>query len=173
MRLRNDNGPWGAWQPFSNSFNWALNWIQGTREVCAQLQSGSITVTTCDTIELTTSGPSLAAQPSQVNFFYVLSSGQAFPAAAAVALSNPTNSQVLSWQRGAVPAWLSATPAGGNTPATLQFALNGASVPNTPGIYNATVTYSATNATASTSVTVRLSVVNNLSHRRFVPTLRR
>jgi uncharacterized protein YkwD len=25
MRLRNDNGSWGGWQPFSNSFNWTLN----------------------------------------------------------------------------------------------------------------------------------------------------
>jgi uncharacterized protein YkwD len=56
MRLRNDNGPWGAWQPFSNSFNWTLNWVQGTREVCAQLQGSRGTVTTCDTIELITSG---------------------------------------------------------------------------------------------------------------------
>jgi len=56
MRLRNDGGPWGAWQPFSNSINWALNWAQGAREVCAQLQSGRATVTACDTIELTTSG---------------------------------------------------------------------------------------------------------------------
>ena len=174
MRLRNDNGPWGAWQPFSNSFNWTLNWVQGTREVCAQLQIGSSApFETCDTIELTTSGPSLSAQPSQVNFVYVLSSGQAFPAAVSAALSNPTNNQALSWQRGSVPAWLNAIPASGNTPATLQFALNGAGVPNTPGVYNAVVTYSATNATASTSVTVRLSVVNNLSHRRFVPMLRR
>jgi len=173
MRLRNDNGPWGAWQAFSNSFNWALNWVQGTREVCAQLQSGSTTVTTCDTIELTTSGPSLAAQPAQVNFVYVLSSGQSFPANVSVTLSNPTNSQVLNWQRSAVPGWLNAGPASGNTPANLSFALNSASVPNTPGLYQATVTYNATNATASTSVTVRLGVVHNLSHRRFVPAIRR
>jgi uncharacterized protein YkwD len=173
MRLRNDNGPWGAWQPFSNSFNWTLNWVQGMREVCAQLQSGSTTATACDTIELTTSAPSLAAQPSQVNFVYVLSSGQSFPANASVALSNPTNNQVLSWQRGTVPGWLNAGPASGNTPVNLLFALNGANVPNTPGLYQATVTYNATNATASTSVTVRLSVVNNLSQRRFVPVIRR
>jgi len=56
MRLRNDDGPWGSWQPFSNSFKWTLNWIQGTRQVCAQLQGSRGTVTTCDTIELTTSG---------------------------------------------------------------------------------------------------------------------
>jgi len=173
MRLRNDNGPWGAWQSFSNSFNWTLNWVQGTREVCAQLQSGSNTITACDTIELTTSGPSLAAQPSQVNFVYVLSSGQSFPANASVALSNPTNNQVLSWQRSAAPAWLNAGPASGNTPANLSFALNSANVPNTPGLYQATITYNATNATASTSVTVRLSVVNDLPHRRFAPMLRR
>ncbi len=173
MRLRNDNGPWGGWQPFSNSFNWTLNWVQGTREVCAQLQSGSATVTTCDTIELTTSGPSLSAQPGQVNFVYVLSSGQAFPATVSVALSNPTNNQVLNWQRGTVPAWLNTGPASSSTPANLPFALNSPNVPNTPGLYQATITYSATNATAATSVTVRLSVVHNLSHRRFAPMVRR
>jgi hypothetical protein len=165
--------PWGAWQPFSNSFNWTLNRVQGMREVCAQLQSGSTTATACDTIELTTSAPSLGCATLSGELRLCAFLRSVFPANASVALSNPTNNQVLSWQRGTVPGWLNAGPASGNTPVNLSFALNGVNVPNTPGLYQATVTYNATNATASTSVTVRLSVVNNLSQRRFVPVIRR
>ncbi|MDW8395192.1 MAG: CAP domain-containing protein [Anaerolineae bacterium] len=57
MRLRNDDGEWGQWQPFSNSFTWQLNAVAGLRQVCAELRSGSRRETTCDTILLTTGAP--------------------------------------------------------------------------------------------------------------------
>lgn len=57
MRLRNDNGTWGAWQPFQASFNWTLNAIGGTRTVNAEVRSGGTTVATSDTIYLSYSAP--------------------------------------------------------------------------------------------------------------------
>ena len=41
MRLRNDNGVWGEWQPFSNSFRWVLAEIAGERTVSAEVRNGS------------------------------------------------------------------------------------------------------------------------------------
>lgn len=51
VRLRNDDGEWSAWQPFKNTLSWQLNAAPGTRQVCAELRSGSRRETTCDTIE--------------------------------------------------------------------------------------------------------------------------
>ncbi len=176
MRLRNDNDPWGAWRPFANSLSWQLNWVQGVRQVCAELQSGSQTVTTCDTIELTTSEPppSLSVQPAQVNFLYVRSTGERFPQVALLNVTNGGNSQTLNWQAGASPAWLSVTPATGNTPnPNVQLALNPAHLPNATGTYVGTVQFSATNANTNATVSVSLRVVDSLPHRRFAPLVRR
>lgn len=57
MRLRNDDGEWGQWQPFKNTFTWQLNPTPGVRQVCAELRSGGRRETTCDTIVLTTAEP--------------------------------------------------------------------------------------------------------------------
>lgn len=176
MRLRNDSGPWGAWQPFTNTLNWQLNWVQGTRQVCAELQSGSQTVTSCDTIELTTSAPPpvLSAQPAQTSFVYVLSTGQRFPQTALLSLTNSASSQTLTWQVGSAPAWLTVTPASGSTPdSNVQLTLNTPQVPGTPGLYTGVVQFNATNASASATVNVSLRVVNSLPYRRFIPLVRR
>lgn len=176
MRLRNDSGPWGAWQPFTNTLNWQLNWTQGTRQVCAELQSGSQTVTSCDTIELTTSAPPpvLSAQPAQTSFVYVLSTGQRFPQTALLSLTNSASSQTLTWQVGSAPAWLTVTPASGSTPdSNVQLALDTPQVPGTPGLYTGVVQFNATNASASATVNVSLRVVNSLPYRRSIPLVRR
>jgi hypothetical protein len=57
MRLRNDNGAWGAWQPFQNNFAWTLDAASGTRTVNAEVRSGGTTVAASDTIYLTYSAP--------------------------------------------------------------------------------------------------------------------
>ncbi|GIV84868.1 MAG: hypothetical protein KatS3mg052_1875 [Candidatus Roseilinea sp.] len=174
MRLRNDDGPWGAWQPFSNSFTWTLNWIQGMRQVCAELQSGSKTTTSCDTIELTTGGPVLSAQPAQVNFVYVLATGQRFPQSAPLLVTNAGSNQVLNWQVGTSPPWLTVTPASGSTPyPNVQLSLQVSQVPSTPGSYTGTLKLNATNVSTTATVNVSLRVVNSLPHHRFMPAVLR
>lgn len=174
MRLRNDAGAWGAWQPFSSAFTWQLNWIQGVRQVCAELQSGSQTVTSCDTIELTTNGPALSVQPAQVSFVYVLSTGQRFPQSVSLNVTNSGNSQTLTWQASASPAWLTVTPASGSTPnANAQLTLNTSQLPGAPGAYAGAAQFNATNASAGATVNVSLRVVNSLPYRRFIPLARR
>ncbi len=54
MRLRNDNGDWTEWQPFTTESNWTLNAVQGVRTVEAEFRQGATLATSSDTIELTT-----------------------------------------------------------------------------------------------------------------------
>lgn len=53
IRLRNDSGAWGDWQPFASSFTWTLNNSVGEHILSAELRSGGDTHSTCDKISLT------------------------------------------------------------------------------------------------------------------------
>ena len=64
MRLKNDNGAWGSWQPFQNNVPWTIANGVGTRTVTAELKTGSTVVTSSDTIYLTKAGvPQLGDLP--------------------------------------------------------------------------------------------------------------
>jgi uncharacterized protein YkwD len=52
MRLRNDNGEWTEWKPFTNSFTWTINDGRGAHYVAAELRSGGTVRTSCDMITL-------------------------------------------------------------------------------------------------------------------------
>ena len=52
MRLRNDDGAWGEWRPFSNSFRWMLADSAGERMVSAEVRNGSASAMMSDTIQL-------------------------------------------------------------------------------------------------------------------------
>ncbi len=55
IRLRNDNGSWGDWQPFptDSTLSWILKNIIGERLVTAEMRNGTQTATSSDTIYLT------------------------------------------------------------------------------------------------------------------------
>jgi uncharacterized protein YkwD len=52
IRLKNDNGAWTSWQPFTNSFDWTIGKGRGDHVVAAELRNGGTTHSTCDTIML-------------------------------------------------------------------------------------------------------------------------
>ena len=52
MRLRNDDQPWGEWQPFQAEFSWTLQPINGERRVDVEVRRGTSTVSGSDTIVL-------------------------------------------------------------------------------------------------------------------------
>lgn len=53
MRLRNENGAFGAWEPFSTTRSWQLSASNGVKEVFVELQNGTGTLPiTSDTILL-------------------------------------------------------------------------------------------------------------------------
>lgn len=50
MRLRNDDDPWGAWQPFQNEVSWSLKDLPGMRTVWVEMRQGALTYSTRDAI---------------------------------------------------------------------------------------------------------------------------
>ena len=52
MRLRNDNGAFTAWEPFSSTRFWQLANVEGERRVTVELRNGQAVVTSSDTIQL-------------------------------------------------------------------------------------------------------------------------
>ncbi len=66
MRLRNDDGAWGAWQPFQSTLDWTLGNAAGERTVHVELRNARGTVRSSDTImldigEVPTSPPTATA----------------------------------------------------------------------------------------------------------------
>lgn len=69
IRLRNENGSFGAWQPFGNHLSWTLSaGAAGPRTVSAELRTGSTTASASDDILLSSgsTGPSATPVPPTV-----------------------------------------------------------------------------------------------------------
>lgn len=174
MRLRNDGGPWSAWQPFSNNFNWTLNGIQGSREVCAEVTNGSQTLSACDTISLTiNSSPVLQVTPAALSFVYDLSTAQIYPPLPrSVQVSNVGNAGALNWTSSANQPWLTASPTAGSTLfTTAQVSLATSALPSTPSMYSGVILFSAPGT--SVPLTVTLSVVSGLPFKLKIPAVQR
>lgn len=114
MRLKNDNGSWSNWQPFQPSFNWTMGSGGGTHTVAAELNTGSTTVSTSDTIVLI--GPSLGNVPDSLMFTYSNADQYLMPAASTVTPLNTSSSDTLTWNLSTEGAWFTALPAAGTTP---------------------------------------------------------
>ncbi len=72
MRLRNDDGAWGAWQPFQSTLDWTLGNAAGERTVHVELRNARGTVRSSDTIMLDigavpTSPPTATATDTPTN----------------------------------------------------------------------------------------------------------
>jgi len=52
LRLRNDNGAWSAWQPYSADVGWTLNMGSGAKTVYAEIRNGGAVYGASDTIVL-------------------------------------------------------------------------------------------------------------------------
>lgn len=61
IRLRNDDRPWGNWQPFQSEVSWTLENLPGMRTVWIELRQGAQTYITNDTI-LYNPPPTLSAE---------------------------------------------------------------------------------------------------------------
>ena len=56
MRIRNENGAFGAWQAFSSNVSWQLSDGPGTKQVYVEITNGSTTYAVSDTIQSTAAG---------------------------------------------------------------------------------------------------------------------
>src|SRR5579864_6241082 len=100
------------------------------------------------------SSPTLTVSPSSLSFSY--QTGGAAPAAQPVSLSSST---ALNYTVVSSAAWLNATPASGNTPASLSVSVNPSGL--AAGSYNGTVTVTASGASNSPQkIAVSLAVTS-------------
>lgn len=170
MRLRNDDGAWGAWQPFRSTLDWRLNWLRGVRSVSVELRrSGQATgATSSDTIELTTNGSRLVVQPHELVFLYDRSRQQLFPPHYTLTAYNGESGATLNWNVSITNGdWFAVSPQQGTTPGDAMVSiLDNPSLFINKATYNGslTVTASGSHPVADTpqSIPVRLLVVETV-----------
>lgn len=138
MRLKNDDGSFGAWQPFQNSFTWELTSGNGVHTVTAEMRSGSTTVTSSDTITLN-SLQQLGGLPGQVSFLYSTASGSLTPDDVWVFPVDSLSGAPVSWTAVQTQPWLQITPAEGTSPQGFVVTASGAATLS-PGVYTDVIT---------------------------------
>ncbi len=174
MRLRNDDGTWSEWRPFTSTVSWRLNWINGERTVCAELRRDNQSVQTCDSIELTANPPRLEVQSTGLLFIYNRAKNQVLPNQAVVRLSNVGNNEPLTWQAETSMAWVRLVPSA-NVALSDEIRVNpdSSQMPISPGTYAGAITVRVINpATVEGSpaqVEIYLIVVEDLPYAVFLP----
>src|SRR6266478_3195180 len=144
---------WLSATPASGSTPGSVSVSVNPTGLAAGSYSGSVTLTSSGasnspkmvpvTLTVTsTSLPTLTASPASLSFTY--QSGGATPAAK---IANLSSSGSLSYTAAASAAWLTLTPASGNTPGSLSIGVNPTGL--TTGTYNGTVTVTASGASNS------------------------
>lgn len=167
MRLRNDNGTWGSWQPFQSGFVWTLANGKGDHTVTAEVRSGSTTVTTSDSIYLTT-GPTLGNIPSALAFVYSQPE-QAILLPTQVVVPLDTGGASLDWSLTTEGTWFSVVPTTGTSPSSFTI------TPTTFGkgmvaTYTGAITVTVTNPADAANSPQRINLtlqVTNASFPRF------
>ncbi len=143
MRLRNDGGAWGSWQPFATDVTWELAPVPGVRTVEVELRSGGTTTTSSDTIRLTQ--PSLAPLPGPLAFTYDKVEGTLSPTAQGIIPTNETNSIPLEWTVIQEGDWFTLSRTTGTTPQAFYITPDTAVLAALPaGTYTGAVTVTVT-----------------------------
>jgi hypothetical protein len=119
MRLRNDDEPWTAWQPFQTTIDWTLPSGVGQHTVHAEMRAGGQTATSQDTIYLAVSPPALGDLPGNLRFTYSTADGRFSPPAHKVTPQNRGNDDQLTWTVMQEGEWLTVTPLNGTTPGSM------------------------------------------------------
>ncbi len=164
MRLKNDAGTWGSWQPFQSSFNWMLDSGEGTHTVTAQVTNGSTTVSTGDTIYL--NGPILGNVPDLIAFIYSNPDQKLFPASFTITPQDVGSGATLNWSLSAEGTWFNISPTTGTTPNS--FTITPSSF--TKGIetiYTGTVTVTVTSPTGVSNSPKRVSLTLEVTNQSF------
>jgi uncharacterized protein YkwD len=115
IRLRNEDGVWTDWQPFQSTMDWTLHWSRGERTAWAEMRSGSQTVTSSDTIYLTSGFPALGNLPDTLWFTYSMVDERLSPAAHKVSPENIGSDDILTWSVTTDGDWFTVNPLNGAT----------------------------------------------------------
>lgn len=178
MRLRNDGGAWGAWQPFQSSLNWDLNCEAGTHTVSAELRIGLFTVSSSDSIVLSQNDctPTLGNLPGELYFSYSIADQTLFPQQVDLQPLDTSGTQQFSWTISTQGDWFSVSPQSGTAPATLCVTPTGFD-DQVPKVYTGTLTVSATGlhevSGSPQVIDLRLVVFKDSIHRLHLPYLTR
>jgi uncharacterized protein YkwD len=158
MRLRNDDGAWGDWQPFQSNLKWELGCGVGMHTVSVELRNAARTISSSDSIELTQNDctPALGDVPNELNFSYSIADQALFPQQMDIQLQNITGSQPLSWTVVTQGDWFGMNLHSGTTPATLCIT-PGDFDDQAPGVYTGTMTI---NVTGSSGIVGSPKVIN-------------
>jgi uncharacterized protein YkwD len=145
MRLRNDDGAWGNWQPFQSNLKWELGCGVGMHTVSVELRNAVRTTSSSDSIELSQNdcAPTLGDLPDELNFSYSIADQTLFPQEMEIQLLNITGSQPLSWTVVTQGDWFAMDSHSGTTPATLCVTPEDFD-DQAPGVYTGTITITAT-----------------------------
>ena len=176
MRLRNDDGAWGDWQPFQSNLKWELGCGVGVHTVSVELRNAVQTISSSDSIKLSQNDctPTLGELPDELNFSYSIADQALFPQQMEIQLLNITSSQPLSWTVGTQGDWFSMDPYSGTTPATLCV------TPidfddQVPGVYTGTMTIAVAGTSGVTGspkvINLRLMVYADSTRHLYLPYL--
>jgi uncharacterized protein YkwD len=178
MRLRNDGGAWGAWQPFQPSLNWDLSCGAGAHTVSVELRSAALAASSSDSIDLSQNDctPNLGNLPDGLYFAYSIADQALFPRQIELQPLNTGSSQPLSWTVSAQGDWFSVQPLSGATPETLVVTPGNFDV-QIPGIYTGTLTITATGLSGAAGsphrIDLRLLVFEDPARNAYLPYLTR
>ncbi len=179
MRLKNDDGAWGTWQPFTKNVRWTLPWTQGVHTVSVELRKNGQTAagaSASDHIELVTCGSQLGNLPAQVTFIYNLETHELLPGAVTLQPLNILSDLMIDWKVTAAPDWLSVSNNSGATPTGTTLIQPQAEVLDEVGSYSGTVVITADDESVLDSpkeIDVNLVVVASLPYRYYLPAVRR
>lgn len=163
MRLKNDNGAFGSWQPFQNQFSWRMDCGVGNHTVTAELRTSTGTIlSTSDSIQLTISGcPYLGGMPDTISFLYSQAEDNIFyPSSFTVIPANTVTDDAISWSLSEFGTWFNVTPTTGVTPDSFQIIPTGI---ESPGIHTGSITITVTSPSTTEGtpkiINLRLIVV--------------
>lgn len=179
MRLKNDDGAWGPWQPFTKNVRWTLTWTQGVHTVSVELRKSGQTVvgaSASDRIELTTSGSQLGNLPAQITFVYNMETHELLPGAVTLQPLNILSELPIAWQVTGAPDWLSVSSSSGATPTDATVIQPKPEALDEVGFYSGMVVITADDEMVLDSpkeIVVKLYVVASLRNRNYLPAVRR
>jgi uncharacterized protein YkwD len=178
MRLRNDDGAWGDWQPFQSSLKWELGCGAGLHTVSVEMRNAARTTSSSDSIKLSQNDctPTLGDLPDELSFSYSIADQALFPQQMEIQLLNINGSQPLSWTVGTQGDWFSMQPQSGTTPATLCVT-PGDFDDEVPGVYTGTMTITVTGTSGTAGspkvINLRLAVYAGSTRHMYLPYLTR
>ena len=177
IRLRNDDGAWTDWIPFSNQMDWDLAPAAGLRSVEAEMRSSAKSASASDTIQLTgVFAPTLTGLPDELHFFYSRAEGTASPDLVRLIPQSDVLGEVLTWQVSATGSWFNAAPQQGTTPeqVILQLqAVDGLAAGTYSGELMVTVSNPPGTLGSPHSVSMTLEVIDGPLQQVYAPAIRK